>query len=180
MTKNVPVAAEDRGRFAHRATTRSSLLARWACVIEDHYSAKRGRPVPMDIEWAKDGHTGELFIVQARPETVQSQKKVDSIEVYKLRRRAACWSPGEASARRSAAARCGSSSACRTSPVPARRSAGHRQDRPRLGADHEEGRRHRHQPRRPDLPRRHRQPRAGLPAIVGTEHGTELLTTART
>ena len=38
----------------------------------------------MDMEWAKDGHTGELFIVQARPETVQSQKRVDSIEVYKL------------------------------------------------------------------------------------------------
>ena len=42
-----------------------------------------GQHVPMDMEWAKDGHTGELFIVQARPETVQSQKKVDSIEVYK-------------------------------------------------------------------------------------------------
>ncbi len=45
-------------------------LARWACLIEDHYTAKRGRPTPMDMEWAKDGRTGELFIVQARPETV--------------------------------------------------------------------------------------------------------------
>ena len=46
-------------------------------MIEDHYSAKRGRPTPMDMEWAKDGRTGELFIVQARPETVQSQKDAD-------------------------------------------------------------------------------------------------------
>lgn len=48
-------------------------LARWAVVIEDHYTAVRGTPTPMDIEWAKDGFTGELFIVQARPETVHSQ-----------------------------------------------------------------------------------------------------------
>jgi len=45
-------------------------LARWAVLIEDHYSAERGVPTPMDLEWAKDGLTGELFVVQARPETV--------------------------------------------------------------------------------------------------------------
>ena len=45
-------------------------LAKWACKIEDHYSQLAGRPQPMDIEWAKDGITGELFILQARPETV--------------------------------------------------------------------------------------------------------------
>src|ERR1019366_434966 len=50
-------------------------LARWACLIEQHYSEIAGRPQPMDIEWAKDGLTGELFIVQARPETVHSAKK---------------------------------------------------------------------------------------------------------
>lgn len=48
-------------------------LARWAVAIEDHYSTVRGVPTPMDIEWAKDGKTGDLFIVQARPETVHSQ-----------------------------------------------------------------------------------------------------------
>ena len=53
-------------------------------MIEDHYSAKRGQPTPMDIEWAKDGRTGELFIVQARPETVQSRKDGDVLEVYQL------------------------------------------------------------------------------------------------
>jgi pyruvate,water dikinase len=59
-------------------------LARWAMLIEEHYSAKRGADTPMDIEWAKDGQTGELFIVQARPETVHSQHKMAAIETYEL------------------------------------------------------------------------------------------------
>ncbi|HMS39054.1 MAG TPA: phosphoenolpyruvate synthase, partial [Pyrinomonadaceae bacterium] len=59
-------------------------LADWACKIEDHYSNLAGKPQPMDIEWAKDGITGELFILQARPETVQSQKSGTFIETYKL------------------------------------------------------------------------------------------------
>jgi pyruvate,water dikinase len=49
-------------------------LARWAVQIEKHYSKRAGRDVPMDLEWAKDGDSGELFIVQARPETVHSLK----------------------------------------------------------------------------------------------------------
>jgi pyruvate,water dikinase len=60
-------------------------LARWALAIEDHYSKLHGRPTPMDIEWAKDGRTGRLFIVQARPETVHSQSERPKIEIYKLR-----------------------------------------------------------------------------------------------
>ena len=61
-------------------------LARWACEIEDHYSKLANHPVPMDMEWAKDGRTGELFIVQARPETVQSQiQKTNSIDSYHLK-----------------------------------------------------------------------------------------------
>ena len=56
-------------------------------MIEDHYSQKRGRPTPMDIEWGKDGRTGELFILQARPETVQSRKNADVMESYKLEQR---------------------------------------------------------------------------------------------
>ena len=59
-------------------------LARWACIIEDHYSQVRGVYTPMDIEWAKDGLTGELFIVQARPETVQSQKTKNVLRSYHL------------------------------------------------------------------------------------------------
>ncbi len=59
-------------------------LADWACKIEDHYSKRAGKSQPMDIEWAKDGITGELFILQARPETVQSQNVTNYYEKYKL------------------------------------------------------------------------------------------------
>jgi pyruvate,water dikinase len=59
-------------------------LARWACAIEDHYSKRAGKHQPMDIEWAKDGVTGELFILQARPETVHAQKAQNFVEKYHL------------------------------------------------------------------------------------------------
>ena len=60
-----------------------SQLARWACLIEEHYSEIAKHPQPMDIEWAKDGVTGELFIVQARPETVHSAKRIQaSAQMY--------------------------------------------------------------------------------------------------
>src|SRR5512141_458218 len=59
-------------------------LARWATTIEEHYSERAGRPTPMDIEWAKDGQTGQLFILQARPETVHATNRQTFIESYKL------------------------------------------------------------------------------------------------
>ncbi len=62
-------------------------LAHWAVLIEDHYTQKAGSPRPMDIEWAKDGITDELFIVQARPETVHSQRRMDVMETYRLKER---------------------------------------------------------------------------------------------
>ena len=86
MVKNVPVSPDDRTRFAMN-DEEILTLARWGCLIEDHYSAKEGRVCPMDIEWAKDGQTGELFIVQARPETVQSRKDPDVMETYHLTKR---------------------------------------------------------------------------------------------
>jgi pyruvate,water dikinase len=86
MVRNVPVPPEDAARFA--LTDDEILeLARAGCQIEKHYSDKRGRPTPMDIEWAKDGVTGEMFIVQARPETVQSQRETGVVKTYKLRAR---------------------------------------------------------------------------------------------
>jgi pyruvate,water dikinase len=54
------------------------VLSRWACIIEEHYG------LPMDIEWAKDGVSGELFVVQARPETVHSQIDSASLRTYVL------------------------------------------------------------------------------------------------
>jgi pyruvate,water dikinase len=83
LTKNIPVPQSDREQYA--ITDDEVLqLARWACIIEDHYSRVRGGYSPMDIEWAKDGLTGELFIVQARPETVQSQKAGNILKSYHL------------------------------------------------------------------------------------------------
>lgn len=59
-------------------------LARWAVRIEEHYSRRAGRPTPMDIEWAKDGPTGLLHVVQARPETVQS-RAAPTFDLYRMK-----------------------------------------------------------------------------------------------
>ncbi|MEG4218648.1 phosphoenolpyruvate synthase [Microcoleus sp. Pol14C6] len=82
-TKNVSVIAAEKNKFAIQ-DDEILQLAKWAVVIEEHYSKVRGTYTPMDIEWAKDGNTGELFIVQARPETVQSQKSAKVLRNYKL------------------------------------------------------------------------------------------------
>lgn len=87
MTKNIPVAASDRAAFALN-DDEILQLAHWACLIEEHYSQVRGVYTPMDIEWAKDGITNELFIVQARPETVQSQKIKNVLHIYQLQEKA--------------------------------------------------------------------------------------------
>ena len=65
-------------------------LAKWASIIEDHYKK------PMDIEWAKDGNTGELYIVQARPETVHSQKDMATMQTYVLDEKGKLLVEGEA------------------------------------------------------------------------------------
>jgi len=84
-----PVSKEDASNFV---ITDDELLtlAKWAMIIEDHYEK------PMDIEWAKDGKTGDLFIVQARPETVHSQKDVATLETYVLEQKSALLVEGEA------------------------------------------------------------------------------------
>ncbi|HEU5102715.1 MAG TPA: phosphoenolpyruvate synthase [Roseiflexaceae bacterium] len=82
--KNVPVPAADRARSS--VSDEDVLqLARWALTIEEHYSKQHGADTPMDIEWAKDGRTGQLYIVQARPETVHSQKHGTALRLYHLR-----------------------------------------------------------------------------------------------
>ena len=83
-TRTVPVPAEDRARLS-LTDDEILTLARWGCQIEDHYSKKAGRPTPMDIEWARDGRTGELFILQARPETVHALARKTIREVYALK-----------------------------------------------------------------------------------------------
>jgi pyruvate,water dikinase len=84
LTKNVEVPEPERQKFCI-SDAEILQLAKWAVQIEDHYSEVRGQYTPMDIEWAKDGCTGELFIVQARPETVQSQKAANILESYELK-----------------------------------------------------------------------------------------------
>jgi pyruvate,water dikinase len=83
-TKNIHTPEADRRKFC--VTDDEILrLAKWACIIEDHYTHKAGRFKPMDIEWAKDGITEELFIVQARPETVHSMKDMSVLTKYILK-----------------------------------------------------------------------------------------------
>ncbi|MCK5039940.1 MAG: phosphoenolpyruvate synthase [Candidatus Aenigmarchaeota archaeon] len=81
---NVPTPKADRQKYS-LDDDEILTLAKWACIIEDHYSKKAGYLKPMDMEWAKDGQTNELFIVQARPETVQSRKDANVYEEYHLK-----------------------------------------------------------------------------------------------
>ena len=73
LTHNIPTTPEEFNTFS--LTDEEVLeLARYAVIIEEHYCEEAGEYRPMDMEWAKDGISGDIFIVQARPETVQSQK----------------------------------------------------------------------------------------------------------
>jgi pyruvate, water dikinase len=78
-TRTVPTSISERGRLV-LSDAEILDLARQACVIEDHYGQ------PMDIEWARDGQTGMIYIVQARPETVQSRASVGMLRSYRLGR----------------------------------------------------------------------------------------------
>ncbi len=175
MVRNVPVAPGERTKFA--LTDDEVLqLARWACIVEDHYSAKRGRPVPMDLEWAKDGPTGELFIVQARPETVQSRRNPEVLESYRLRRRSAVLVSGRSVGEKIATGR--------VRVLPSTQFIGQFQEGEILVTDKTD----------PDWQPIMKKAAAiitnrggrtchaaivsrelGVPAIVGTEHGTDLL-----
>jgi pyruvate,water dikinase len=84
QVKTVRVPEAERATFSLRDED-VLALARWAVLIEQHYARERDAETPMDIEWAKDGVTGELFIVQARPETVHSQRKAPGIRLFKLK-----------------------------------------------------------------------------------------------
>jgi pyruvate,water dikinase len=179
MVKNVPVAPGDRVRFAID-DEEILTLARWACAIEEHYSRKRGRPTPMDMEWAKDGRTGELFILQSRPETVQSLKRRDRLEVYHLKEKGTVLAKGRSVGEKIA-----------RGPVRVVKSAEHL-DQVESGdvlvTDKTD----------PDWEPTMKKAAAivtnrggrtchaaivsrelGLPAVVGTEHGTETLETGR-
>ena len=82
--KNVKVPENYKNKFCLN-NDEILRLAKWAIAIEEHYSKKAKKFKPMDMEWAKDGKTKQLFIVQARPETVQSQKDINVLEDYVLK-----------------------------------------------------------------------------------------------
>ena len=86
QTRSVPVSTEDRERLV-LPDDDVLTLARWAVLVERHYSELRGTPTPMDIEWAKDGRTGELYLVQARPETVHTRRDAMVLERFHLESR---------------------------------------------------------------------------------------------
>jgi pyruvate,water dikinase len=86
QTRSVPVPVEDRERFV-LSDDDILTLAKWAVLVEQHYSRLRGAASPMDIEWAKDGRSGELFLVQARPETVQARRDANVLERFQLEER---------------------------------------------------------------------------------------------
>jgi len=85
-TRNIKVSSEQQNQFC--VTDEEIIsLAKMAVTIEQHYSRQAGQHRPMDIEWAKDGESGELFIVQARPETVESSKSLHALENHVLEQR---------------------------------------------------------------------------------------------
>jgi len=92
-TKNVAVPENERRKFC-LSDDEIMILANWACIIEEHYSEKRRQYTPMDMEWAKDGVNNKLFIVQARPETVQSQRNRNFLEEYLLKEKGAIIAKG--------------------------------------------------------------------------------------
>ena len=94
-TKNIPTTEEERNRFCI-CDEDVMVLADYAIKVEKHYSKKAGYHKPMDMEWAQDGTDGHLYMVQARPETVQSQKKGNVLEVYHLKEKGKLLVTGQA------------------------------------------------------------------------------------
>ncbi len=84
--KNLWVPKEERNRFVLE-DEEALTLARWAVAVERHYSKQAGRLSPMDMEWARDQETGELFMLQARPETVHRGKESELLRSYRLKER---------------------------------------------------------------------------------------------
>jgi len=102
-TRNVTTSKSEPERFCIDDADVLEL-ADYAIKIEDHYSAAVGHPMPMDIEWAKDGDDGRLYVVQARPETVASQRSA-SFEIFTLNGRAPVLVSGRAVGEKIAAGR---------------------------------------------------------------------------
>lgn len=95
FTKNIPTLPAEAERFCI-SDEDVMVLADYAIKIEKHYSKQSGSHKPMDIEWAKDGDDGKIYIVQARPETVESQKQENTAEFYHLSSHSKVLAQGQA------------------------------------------------------------------------------------
>ncbi|HEB95988.1 MAG TPA: phosphoenolpyruvate synthase [Sedimenticola thiotaurini] len=94
-TRNVVTTPEERSRFCIDDDD-VMVLADYAIRVETHYSGKAGFDKPMDMEWAKDGLDGQIYMVQARPETVESQKRGSMLQIYHLKSRSRILARGRA------------------------------------------------------------------------------------
>ena len=81
QTKIVDTSTAEQNTFV-LSESEIDELARWGTLIEEHYSKRAGKWTPMDMEWARDGKTNELYIVQARPETVQAERDFSKLIEY--------------------------------------------------------------------------------------------------
>jgi pyruvate,water dikinase len=98
-TRDITVPVEDRLKYV-LSDDEILKIASWTCMIEEHYSRKRGVYTPVDVEWAKDGDgkigTGEIFILQARPETVHSMRDYRKSRTYVLKEKGKVLVEGKA------------------------------------------------------------------------------------
>ncbi len=94
-TRNVDTPAEEQKHFSI-SDDDVMVLADYAIKVENHYSRQAGFNKPMDMEWARDGLDGQLYMVQARPETVESQKSGHILRIYHLQEKAPVLARGRA------------------------------------------------------------------------------------
>ncbi len=94
-TKNIDTAKDEQRRFCI-SDEEVMVLADYAIKVENHYSQKAGFHKPMDMEWAKDGSDGHLYMVQARPETVESQQSGSVLKLYRLKEHGEVLTSGRA------------------------------------------------------------------------------------
>jgi len=94
-TKNIKTSTDERDSFSI-SDKDVMILADYAIKIENHYSKRAGYYKPMDMEWAKDGENGQIYIVQARPETVKSQQKESIFQKYTLKEKGKLLAKGRA------------------------------------------------------------------------------------
>ncbi len=94
-TKNIETSTKERSQYCI-SDEDIMILADYAIKVENHYSKQKGSHKPMDMEWAKDGDDGHIYMVQARPETVESQKKQNILEIYKLKEKSKILVKGRA------------------------------------------------------------------------------------